>query len=150
MADGSDRLGTFGHGFTASGHPVATAVAMENLDVIEERGLVDHVREIAPKMQARLRDLAEHPLVGEARGVGMIGALELVADKQAKTALEKPGQLGSFVNGFVQDNGVISRNMGDTLGFCPPLIITASQIDDLFDRISLSLDQAHAALPSRR
>ena len=149
IADESHKIGTLGMGFTGGGHPVAAAVALETLRIIEERQLVDHVREIAPMMQARLRGLVEHPLVGEARGVGLIGALELVTDKSAKTGLDKPGQLGGFVNRFVQDNGVISRNMGDTLGFCPPLIITAQQIDDLFDRIAISLDQAQADLPPR-
>ena len=72
-----------------------------------------------------------------------------MTDKQAKIGLDKPGQLGGFVNRFVQDNGVICRNMGDTLGFCPPLIITAPQIDDLFDRIKVSLDEAEAELPPR-
>ena len=94
-----------------------------------------------------MRALTEHPLVGEARGVGLIGGLELVTDKAAKKGLDKPGQLGGFVNRFVQANGVISRNIGDTLGFCPPLVITAREIDDLFDRIGKALDQAAAALP---
>ena len=149
IADESHRIGTLGMGFTGGGHPVAAAVALETIRIIEERGLVDHVREVAPRMQSRMRDFLGHPLVGEARGIGLIGGLELVTDKAAKKGLDKPGQLGGFVNGFVQANGVISRNMGDTLGFCPPLIIEAAQIDDLFDRIGKALDEAVAALPNR-
>ena len=149
IADESHRIGTFGMGFTGGGHPVAAAVALETLRIIEERRLVDHVREVGPKMQQRMRDLTGHPLVGEARGVGLIGGLEVVTDKAAKKGLDKPGQLGALVNGFVQQNGVITRNIGDTLGFCPPMIITADEIDDLFDRVGKALDQAGEALPSR-
>lgn len=148
IADESHRIGTLGMGFTGGGHPVAAAVALETIRIIEERNLVDHVRRVAPLMQQRMRALARHRLVGEARGIGLIGGLELVTDKVAKKGLDKPGQLGAFVNGFVQENGVISRNMGDTLGFCPPLIITAEQIDDLFDRVGAALDQAAEALPA--
>jgi 4-aminobutyrate--pyruvate transaminase len=149
IADESHRIGTLGMGFTGGGHPVAAAVALETLAIIEERDLVGHVRAVGPRMQGRLRELAGHPLVGEARGIGLIGALELVTDKAAKKGLEKPGQLGAFVNRFVQENGVISRNMGDTLGFCPPLIITEAEIDQLFDRVKTALDRAAQALPTR-
>ena len=149
VADESHRLGTFGMGFTGGGHPVAAAVALETIRIIEERGLVDHVRHVGPRMQERLRTLAQHPLVGEARGVGLIGGLELVTDKTARKGLDKPGQLGGLVNGFVQANGVISRNMGDTLGFCPPLIITEAQIGELFSKVATALDQALKALPGR-
>ncbi len=149
IADESHRLGTLGMGFTGGGHPVAAAVALETLAIIEERDLVAHVRRVGAKMQERLAGFLSHPLVGEARGVALIGALELVTDKAAKKGLDKPGQLGGFVNTFVQANGVILRNMGDALGFCPPLIITEAQVDDLFDRIAVSLDQAAEALPNR-
>ena len=148
IADETHKIGTLGMGFTGGGHPVAAAVALETIRIIEERNLVDHVREVGPRMQARLRGFLGHPLVGEARGIGLIGGLELVTDKVAKKGLDKPGQLGGFVNTFVQANGVISRNMGDTLGFCPPLVITEAQIDDLFDRIGRALDEAAAALPA--
>ena len=149
IADQSHAIGTLGMGFTGGGHPVAAAVALEVLDIIEERDLVGHVRALAPRMQGRLRGFADHPLVGEARGIGLIGGLELVTDKAAKTGLDKPGQLGAFVNRFIQDNGVICRNMGDTIGFCPPMVINEGEIDTLFDRIGTALDQAAAALPGR-
>ncbi len=147
IADETARIGTFGMGFTGGGHPVAAAVALETLRIIEERDIVGHVQRVGPHLQARMRALTGHPLVGEARGVGLIGALELVTDKATKKALAKPGQLGTFVNGFIQANGVICRNMGDALGLCPPMIITEAEIDLLFDRLGTALDEAAAALP---
>ena len=90
LADNSAKIGVFAHGFTASGHPVATAVALENLDIIEERDLVGAARKLAPQFQARLRSFADHPLVGEARGVGLVGALEFVADKTTKAPWIRP------------------------------------------------------------
>jgi 4-aminobutyrate--pyruvate transaminase len=143
LADESHRIGTFGHGFTGGGHPVAAAVALENLNIIEERDLVGNARTVGAHMQKHLRELAKHELVGEARGVGLIGAIELVADKGAKTPLDgKVGALGALVNGFLQQNGVITRNMGDSLAFCPPLIITEAQVDTLMDAVRRSLDAA--------
>ena len=112
IADESDRIGTFGHGFTGGGHPVAAAVALETLAIIEERGLVAHAARVGEVMQARLRALASHPLVGEARGVGLVGGLELVGDKAAKTPLEAPGKLGGLAAAAIQDEGVITPRHG--------------------------------------
>ncbi|WP_315918127.1 aspartate aminotransferase family protein [Mesorhizobium sp. SP-1A] len=142
LADESHRIGTFGHGFTAGGHPVAAAVALENLRIIEERDLVGNARTVGAHMQKRLRELASHELVGEVRGIGLIAAIELVADKATKAPWGKPGALGTLTNGLLQQNGVISRNMGDALAFCPPLIITEAQIDTMIDALRLSLDEA--------
>jgi 4-aminobutyrate--pyruvate transaminase len=139
LADNSAKIGVFAHGFTASGHPVATAVAMENLDIIEERGLVANAAGLAPQFQARLRDLATHPYVGEARGVGLIGALEFVADKGAKTAFAQPGAVGARLAELAQEEGLIVRAIGDTVAFCPPLIITSGEVDQLFDRFARAL-----------
>jgi 4-aminobutyrate---pyruvate transaminase len=142
LADESNRIGTFGHGFTGGGHPVAAAVALENIKIIEERDLVGNARDVGAYMQKRLRELASHELVGEVRGIGLIAAVELVADKQAKTPWGKVGALGGLVNGLLQQNGVISRNMGDALAFCPPLIITKPQVDTVVDAVKASLDAA--------
>ncbi|RUW01373.1 MULTISPECIES: aspartate aminotransferase family protein [unclassified Mesorhizobium] len=147
IADESDRIGTFGHGFTGGGHPVAAAVALENLKLIEERDLVGNARTVGAHLQARLRKLGSHPLVGEVRGVGLIAAVELVADKASKAPWGKPAALGALVNGFMQHNGVISRNMGDAIAFCPPMIITEAQVDALVDAFERSLE---AALPQVR
>lgn len=146
VADESERLGVYGHGYTGSGHPVAAAVAVENLKIIEERNLVDNARDTGAHMQARLRELADHPLVGEVRGVGLIAAVELVANKETKEPLEKVGNLGGLVNAALLNNGVITRNMGDSLGFCPPMIITPEQVDVMVDATKKSIDEVYANL----
>ena len=142
IADESNRIGTLGHGFTAGGHPVAAAVALENLAIIEERDLVANVRAVGAHMQKRLGQLADHPLVGEVRSVGLIAAVEVVTDKAAKKALDPVGKLGAMVAGILQENGVISRAMGDALALCPPMIITERQVDTLVDALRASLDEA--------
>ncbi len=146
VADESARLGVFGHGYTASGHPVAAAVALENLKIIEERDLVANARDTGAYMQKRLAEFADHPLVGEARGVGLIGALELVGDKATKAPHEKTGVLGGLANAALFRNGVITRNMGDAIAFCPPMIITPAQVDDVAAAIRKSLDEVQAAI----
>ncbi len=146
IADESNRLGVLGHGFTAAGHPVAAAVANENLKIIEERDLVGNARRVGERMQKGLRALAGHPLVGEVRGIGLIAALELVVDKQAKKALEPVGKLGALVAGILTQNGALCRNMGDAIAFCPPLIITEKQVDDLLAITKRSLDEAEKQL----
>ena len=146
LADETNRIGTFGHGFTAGGHPVAAAVAVENIKIIEERDLVARAREVGAYMQAKLRELAAHRLVGEVRGIGLIAAIELVADKASKAPWGKVGALGALANRHLQHNGVITRNMGDALAFCPPLIITKDQVDCLVDAVGRSLDAALAEM----
>ena len=143
IADGSDRLGTLGHGFTTSGHPVATAVAMENLDILEERGLVAHAAKVGARLQAALRPFAAHPLVGEVRGVGLIAGVELVVDKATKTKFEA-GKVGPYFFGKGHEHGVVLRNIGDTICFCPPLIITEAQVDELVGRFSKALEDTTA------
>ena len=142
LADESNRIGTFGHGYTAGGHPVPAAVALENLKIIEENDLVGNAKRVGAHMQKRLRELADHELVGEVRGVGLIAGVELVADKATRAPWKNAGALGLLVNGHLQENGVISRNMGDTLGFCPPLIITEKQVDQMVDAVKKALDTA--------
>lgn len=146
IAEESGRIGTLGHGFTAGGHPVAAAVALENLAIIEERGLVANAAGVGARLQSRLRALESHPLVGEVRGVALIAAVELVTDKAAKTALDPAGKLGALVAGIMQEKGVISRAMGDAIAFCPPLIITEAQVDELVDLFRASLDEAAASV----
>ena len=146
IADESDAIGVLGHGFTAGGHPTGAAVALENLNIIEERDLVRQAAETGAYMQNGLRTLARHPLVGEVRGVGMIGAIELVTDKDRKAALDPPGKLGAMVNATAQRNGMISRAMGDALAFCPPLIVGKKDIDFMIDATRKSLDDVYASL----
>ncbi|WP_298821139.1 aspartate aminotransferase family protein [uncultured Roseibium sp.] len=142
IADESDRIGVLGHGYTGSGHPVAAAVALENLKIIEERNLVAHVRDVAPVFQKRLAGLGENPLVIETRGVGLIGAAELSHEALAHT----PGALGAKANAAFQDKGLISRAMLDAMAFCPPLIITENQINELFDIAEAGLETVSDSL----
>ncbi|HEX6959364.1 MAG TPA: aspartate aminotransferase family protein [Ferrovibrio sp.] len=149
IRDNSGRIGTFGHGFTYGGHPVAAAVAVRALELYEERDMLGHVNAVAPRFQARLRRLADHPLVGEARGMGLIGAVELVADKASKRSFPAAAGIGAACMGFAQEEGLIQRAMGsDTLAFCPPMIITESEIDEMFDRFERALERT-AALAAR-
>ena len=117
-------------------------MALENINIIEERDLVGNARDVGAYMQKRLRELESHELVGEVRGVGLIAAVELVGDKASKGPWGQVGALGGLVNGLLQQNGVISRNMGDSLAFCPPLIITKPQVDTVVDAVKSSLDAA--------
>ncbi|MEN3791098.1 aspartate aminotransferase family protein [Fulvimarina sp. MAC3] len=148
IADETARIGTFGHGFTASGHPVAAAVALENLKIIEERDLVANARERGVRLQEGLRSLMDHPLVGEVRGVGLIAAVELVMDKAGKTtAPHAPGFLGPKAFAHIQERGVISRAIaGDTLAFCPPLIIEDDHIDTIVSTVREGLDALAAEM----
>ncbi len=141
VADNTNRLGSFGHGYTASGHPVATAVALENLDIIEERQLVRNAAELGPHMQKTLREFADHPLVGEVRGTGLIAAIELVADKTTKKPFDPKMQVGAFLGDRAMEHGLIIRPLLDTIAFCPPLIINRQQIDDMVGCFAKALEQ---------
>ncbi|GGF44172.1 aspartate aminotransferase family protein [Aliidongia dinghuensis] len=140
MVAESEKIGTFGHGFTYSGHPVAAAVALETLKIYEERDILGHVRAIAPRFQAALRRLGEHPLVGEARGVGLVGTLELVQDKQTRENFPPAMAVAAQAGKLAQAHGVITRGMGDNFNLCPPLIITERELDDLMVRVERTLD----------
>ena len=144
MVAQSEKIGIFGHGFTYSGHPVPAAVALKTIEIIEERKLLDHVRQIAPGFQERLQAFADHPLVGEYRGVGLMGALELVADKSSRQPFDPSLGIGPYCSSRAETHGLIVRAIGDTMAFCPPLIITESQIDEMFDRFEKALEDTQA------
>jgi 4-aminobutyrate--pyruvate transaminase len=148
MEKGSDEVGTFAHGATYSGHPVAAAVALRTIELMEERDVIGHVRSVMPRFEARLRALADHPLVGDVRVAGLMGAVELVTDKATKGRFDPPGMAAALVQGTAQARGVIVRGIGvaESIGFSPPLIITEAEIDELFERFVLGLDDAAAAL----
>jgi 4-aminobutyrate--pyruvate transaminase len=145
IVERTKSLGVFAHGVTYSGHPACAAVALETLKIYEERDIVGHVREVAPHFQQRLRALADHPLVGEARGVGLIGALEITQDKASKTPFGPQNNIAALVQNKAVDHGVLVRGIRNAVAVSPPLIITRDQIDELFDGIAHGLDQAHAA-----
>ncbi len=137
----SARIGSFGHGFTYGGHPVSAAVALETQKIYAERDIVAHVRQVGPVLQQGLADLQQHPLVGEARGVGLIGAIELVADKDSKTPFDPKLAVAAKVVAAAQGHGVILRAMGDAVAFSPPLVIDADEITELLSRFRRGLDQ---------
>jgi 4-aminobutyrate--pyruvate transaminase len=138
----SGRIGTFGHGFTYSGHPVAAAVALKTIEIYRERDIVGCVRNVSPRFLARLAKLRDHPLVGEAAGIGLIGGIELIADKKARTNFPAEKLAATNVCKFAEEEGVIARPMlGDRIGLCPPLIISEAEIDELFDRLGRALDK---------
>ena len=143
MLDESRKIGAFAHGFTYGGHPLAAAFAVKALEIYERDDLVGRVRRLAPKFQARLKALSSHPLVGEARGLGLMGGVELVADKATKRPFSPHLAVGTKASALVQDEGLIVRTIGDTLAVCPALIITEGEIDEMFDRLEGGLDRAH-------
>lgn len=143
IADESGRIGVLGHGYTGGGHPVGAAVALENIKIIEERDLVANAAERGAELQAGLTDLTSHPLVGEARGIGLIGALELIAP-EGKSGDFAPGKLGAQMNAIMLRNGLISRNMTDAMAFCPPLIVGANDVREIIQITKKSLEELAA------
>ncbi|MFB9267961.1 aspartate aminotransferase family protein [Bradyrhizobium erythrophlei] len=146
----SEKIGTFGHGFTYGAHPVATAVALETLNIYRERDILGHVRSLTADFQAGLRAFADHPLVGDARGMGLIGALELVKDKTTKELFDPAWGVALEVGKRALKHGLITRALGDTVNFCPPLIINKAEIADMFARAKLALDETYAWLQAGR
>ncbi|GHD54722.1 aspartate aminotransferase family protein [Thalassobaculum fulvum] len=146
IAQASADLGVLGHGYTYSAHPVCAAVALETLKIYEERDIVGHVQAVAPRFLERLHALGAHPLVGETRGRGLMGALEIVADKATKAPFDPKAGAGALAYKAAAEHGLIVRSIGDTIAFTPPLIINESQIDEMFDKMHKALDDALAAL----
>jgi 4-aminobutyrate--pyruvate transaminase len=141
MVSESRKLGTFGHGFTYSGHPVGAAVALKTLEIYQRDKIIETSAKRSPLFQSRLRALADHPLVGEARGIGMVGAVELVADKATKRGFDPKKTVGAKVVKAAEGEGLILRALaGDTIAICPPLIITEEEIGMLFDRLETALN----------
>ena len=146
VAANSGKIGTFGHGFTYSGHPVTAAVALETLRIYEDEQVLAHVQAVAPQFQAGLRRYAGHPHVGEVRGVGLIGALELAADPAKRMPFDAAMKAGARLAELALQEGLIVRAMGDAVAFCPPLIITPAQIDEMFERFDRAMVRFEASL----
>lgn len=146
MAANSGRIGTFGHGYTYSGHPVAAAMALETLKVYEDEGILARTRELAPRFAEGLAVQAERRIVGNMRAVGLIGALELMADRAARTPFDPALKAGYQVAQYAQEEGLIVRAMGDTVALCPPLIITPAEMDEMFARLGRALDRFEKTL----
>ena len=141
------ELTTFGTGFTYGGHPVSCAVALETLKIYEEDNILDHVKKLAPRVQQHLASLRDHPLVGNARGVGLIGAVELWQDKKSRKLFDPSALAAPKVAALGEKHGVILRPLiFDSVAFCPPLIISEKDLDELFKRFTAALDEAVTVL----
>jgi len=143
----TDNGGEFAHGFTFSGHPVACAVALANIRILRDHGIVERVKnEKAPYFQRQWSTLENHPIIGEARSAGLVGALEIVSDKSQRARFPKSQKAGDRCRDFCFDNGLVMRAVGDSMIVSPPLIIENDQIDELVEKAHRSLDLTAAAL----
>ena len=139
--------GELAHGATYSGHPVCAAVALENLRIMREERIVETARDqVAPYLARRWAELGEHPLVGQARIVGMMGALELVPDRRQRRFFDNRGTVGAMCRDFALGNGLILRATWDSMLLSPPLVLTCGQVDELFDKAWKALDQTARAI----
>ena len=144
MKQESEKIGLFVHGFTYGGHPLAAAVGLEALTIYKERNIIDHVRAVAPALQEGLQKFAGHPLVGEVRGVGLVGAVEIVADKKTKTSFDPSQGVMPYLIGRAQAHGLIVRMIADCVAFSPPLIITEAEIEEMLSSFGKTLDDAQS------
>lgn len=145
-----ERGGDFNHGYTYSGHPVACAVALANIRLIREQGLVEHVRDdVGPYLAKAFEELASHPLVGETQSCGLMGALLLVKDKASGTPFPAEYEVGMVCRGYCFGNGLIMRAVGDRMIIAPPLVITRAQVDEMLTLIRRCLDLTLADVRGR-
>ena len=145
----SKEIGIFGHGFTYGGHPVSCAVALEALKIYEETNLINHVQKMSPIFEAELRTLETNPLVGEVRQIGMLGAIEIVKNKITKEPFKTTDKIGPLLVELMQKNGLISRAMGDSIAFAPPLIINEKQIQEMVLIVKRSIRELYELLEQR-
>ena len=136
----------FPHGFTASGHPVGCAIAQAAIDLVLNGGLLDNVRRLIPRFEAGLAELAKHEHIGEWRGRGLMGALEAVRDKDTKEPFESELSVSERIANACTDHGLICRPLGQAIVLCPPFITTDAQMDEMFDKLSASLDAVFAEI----
>lgn len=135
MIEPSNKVGVFGHGYTYSGHPLACAVALKTLEIYQRDNIFKQAAETGKYFQQQLRKLAEHPLVGEVRGEGLLAAIEMVANKETGQAFEG-GAVGAYCQQRCQEHGLIVRAVaGSSIALCPPLIITPQQVDELVEKL---------------
>ncbi len=141
MIEPSSKVGVFGHGYTYTGHPAACAAALKTLEIYKRDNLFEHAAEMGEYLQTRLKEFDSHPLVGEVRGRGLLAAVELVANKDSGEAFDDTS-VGAYAKQACQDNGLLIRAVGgNSIAFCPPLIITTDQIDEMVDKFSLSIQK---------
>jgi 4-aminobutyrate--pyruvate transaminase len=145
----SEKIGVFGHGYTYTAHPVCAAVALETLNIYEERDILGHIRSIVPRFWARLNRLSEHPLVGEVRGVGLLAGVELMKNKESRENFNPKEGIGALFVKQCLENGVMLRAIEDAIALSPPLVITAAELDRMFDGIAKAVDGVAAAIKKR-
>ena len=138
----SARQPMLGHGYTYGGHPLGCAVGVKTLEIYRRRDIVGRVRKVAPLFEAHLKRLGGHPLVGDVRVSGLMGGLELSPDPTSAATFAEPGKVGGRAVKEILDHGVILRAIGDTIAFCPPMVIAEEEIDAMFENIETALDAA--------
>ena len=136
----SEAVEEFPHGFTASGHPVGAAIALKAIDLVLEEGLLENVQRLAPLFAEGLARLAEHPNIGEARGRGLMGALEAVADRETKAPFPAALSVSERIANACTDRRLICRPLGQSIVLCPPFILTEAQMDEMFSQLGAALD----------
>ena len=143
MIEPSSKVGVFGHGYTYTGHPAACAAALKTLEIYQRDNLFGHAADMGEYLQDKLSEFKNHPLVGEVRGRGLIGAVGLVANKETGEAFGDPA-VGAHAKQACQDNGLLVRAVGgNSIAFCPPLIISTDQIDEMIDKFGQALQKTH-------
>lgn len=141
LVEQSSKLGTFGHGYTYGGHPLSAAIGVKTLEIYHKRNILQQVRNNAPTFEKHVHSFSDHPMVGNTRARGLVGAIELSADKKNRTPFDPKITMGMKCVMNLQRNGVILRAIGDTIALCPPMIITEDELDDMFGRLRESLDE---------
>lgn len=145
FAEGLEQGGDFNHGYTYSGHPACAAAALANIELMQRERIVENAGEkIAPYFQSKLFELESHPMVGQVRGVGMLGAIQLVPEKPQNTPFAQSGSVATVCRDYSNQNGLVMRAVDDAMILSPPLVITESEIDELFQIAGTSLDQTWA------
>ena len=136
LAEQAEKLGIFGHGYTYSAHPVCAAVALRAQQLMQERDVIGHVRSVTPTFAGHVASMGQYDFIGNVRSIGLIGAMEFTADKNSYQKFDKSHKIAAHAVAIIQKNGVILRALpGDIIGFCPPLIISKVELDDMFKRI---------------
>ena len=146
MLKQSDAIGTFVHGHTYAGHPVAAAVALETIAIYEELDIVNRVQRLEPRFLSGLKALTDHPLVGDANGCGLMGGIEIVADKQTRASFPEGARISALFDRYAQSHNIMLRFVANRIAFSPALIITREEIDEMFKRTRLVLDDVYAAV----
>ena len=146
IKEASGDIGVFGHGYTYSGHPVSCAVALKTLEIYERDKIFQHAKKVGEYFQDSIKDILEEDFVGEVRGIGLIAGVELYKDPANKVTFEQAGKAGKVLSDACQKNGLIVRPILDTIALCPPLIISKNEIDELVEKLRMSLIEVKDAL----